>query len=78
MKRTAKIKKNLSTAQELLDKKKSKVKQLEKEIAYVEMRKATGTENKFTLIEMLNKKHNTNSFSEQEMVVTAGGAIYGE
>jgi len=46
-------------------KKEKEIAQLKKDIAYLEMRKATGTENKFTLIEMLNKKHDTDSFNEQ-------------
>jgi hypothetical protein len=60
MKRTAKILKNLDTPKNLVNSTKEKLSNLEKEIAYLEMREATGTENKQTLVSLINKVYNTN------------------
>lgn len=77
MKRTANIKKDLSTPEKLVKSKKAKADQLKKEIAYDEMRIATGTKNKFTLEELISK--NTGApLDESGHLITAGGAIYGE
>lgn len=39
------------------------------------MREATGTKNKQSLTELMNKVYNVNDIGQ---VITAGGAIYGE
>lgn len=75
MKRQVNIKKDLSIVKKLIDKKKEKLDQLKKEIAYLEMREATGTENKKSLISLMNEAYNTNDIGQ---VITAGGALYGE
>lgn len=77
MKRQAKIKKDLSTAQKLIDKKKQELVQLKKEIAYLEMREATGTANKVTLDQLIQRQIDA-SKNDLGQVMTAGGAIYGE
>ena len=77
MKRTSDISKNLNTAKDLVSKKIEKTKQLEKEIAYFEMRKATKTENKFTLKELIQRQYNLPK-NDIGQVITAGGSIYGE
>ncbi len=63
--RQAKLNKTYESAKNIVERGKDKIEALKKEIAYLEMRQATGTENKFTLIEMLNKKYNTDSFNDQ-------------
>lgn len=89
MKRQAKIKKDLSTPQKLIDKKKQELVQLKKEIAYFEMREATGTANKVTLDQLIERQIETHKrivdaekkglpVDEDGYVITAGGAIYGE
>lgn len=54
-KRTANIKVDLSTPQKLVDAKKKQAERLQFEIAYLEMRKATGTENKVTLQQLVDR-----------------------
>ena len=54
-KRTANIKVDLSTPQKLVDVKKKQAERLQFEIAYLEMRKATGTENKVTLQQLVDR-----------------------
>lgn len=77
MKRQAKINKDLSTPQKLIDKKKQELVQLKKEIAYLEMREATGTANKVTLDQLIQRQIDS-SKNDLGQVMTAGGAIYGE
>ena len=89
MKRQAKIKKDLSTPQKLIDKKKQELVQLKKEIAYLEMREATGTANKVTLNQLIERQIETHKrivdaekkglpVDKDGYIITAGGAIYGE
>lgn len=56
MKRTSDIKKNLSTPQMIVERKKEQLAQLKKEIAYLEMREATGTANKVTLDQLIQRQ----------------------
>lgn len=76
-KRTRNILKDLDTTKKLVAKKSEKVKQLEKEIAYLEMREATGTANKATLSELIERQYKLPK-NDIGQVITAGGAIYGE
>jgi hypothetical protein len=64
--RTSKLNKSYNdTKNSILKSNADKLENARKELAYLEMREATGTANKFTLIEMLNKQHSTDSFNEQ-------------
>jgi|688.fasta_scaffold1946293_2 hypothetical protein len=89
MKRQAEIKKNLSTVKNLLDSKKAKLVQLQKEIAYLEMREATGTANKVTLDQLIERQIETHQrimdaekrgmpVTSDGYAITAGGAMYDE
>ncbi|MES3018198.1 MAG: hypothetical protein V4721_10485 [Bacteroidota bacterium] len=75
MRRTDKIIKNLSTPQEIVNKKKVKLKNLKKEVAYLEMRENTGTKNKYSLVELMNKVYSINDIGQS---ITAGGSMYEE
>lgn len=89
MKRQANIKKDLSIVKNLIDKKKEKLDQLKKEIAYLEMREATGTANKVTLDQLIERQIETHkriveaenkglNVDEDGYIITGGGALYGE
>lgn len=55
MKRTSRILKNLSTPQNLVDSKKKEIEKLKFEISYWEMREATGTLNKFSIQDLVDR-----------------------
>lgn len=89
MKRQTNINKDLSIVKKLIDKKKEKLDQLKKEIAYLEMREATGTANKVTLDKLIERQIETHkrivkaenkglNVDEDGYIITGGGALYGE
>lgn len=55
MKRMSRILKNLSTPQNLVDSKKKEIERLKFEISYWEMREATGTLNKFSIQDLVDR-----------------------
>lgn len=55
MKRIAKISKNLNTPKDLINSKLKEIERLKFEIAYFEMREATGTLNKFSIQDLVDR-----------------------
>lgn len=79
--------KDLQTPKKLVDKKKQELVQLQKEIAYLEMREATGTANKVTLDQLIERQIETHNrivkaeklglpVDEDGYIITAGGSLY--